>query len=264
MFIPLALGTLIALLIAPRKLFWHLLSAAFVSAAVATAAPQWYWLFVPAWILAVAVKVVVLERPSVVGAFTLVLAGVLVWASDNTIISQILTLFAAALAQVIVEIFKAVGEALGFAGSMGAAVGAALAWTYLARRLERAAEEVPFVVLAPIFIGWIVIVAVIEAVGQASLQFSALTSMAFRALAVVIAFVSIYRMYEAFKGQVEAAVDAAVGVPFLAAAFPELWAALVPIAAVFVILDTAFSAFSRRYGVAALAIAFAMAYVRGA
>ena len=263
MFIPLALGTFIALLIAPRRLFWRLLAAAFVSSAVAVAAPQWYWLFAPAWILAVALKVMASERPSVVGTFTLVLAGILVWASDNTIISQALTAFAGALAYVIIQIFKALGTALGFAGAAGSAVGASLAWTYLARRLERTAEEVPFAVLAVVFLGWIVITAVIDAVGAASWHYSELTAMAFQALAVVIAFVSIYRIYEAFKGAVESAVDAAVGVPFLAAAFPSLWTALVPLVAVFVILDTAFSAFSRRYGVAAIAIAFAMAYVRG-
>jgi len=262
MFIPLALGTFVALLIAPRRLFWQMLAAAFVSSAVAMAAPQWYWLFAPAWILAVALKVMASERPSVVGTFTLVLAGILVWASDNTIISQALTAFAAALSYVIVAIFKAAGDALGFAGAAGGAVGAALAWTYLARRLERTAEEVPFAVLAPVFLGWIVITAVVDAVGMASGQFSTLTSMAFQALAVVIAFISIYKLYEAFKGFAESAVDAAVGIPFLAAGFPQLWATLVPIVAVFVILDTAFSAFSRRYGVAALAIAFAMAYVR--
>ena len=261
MFIPLALGTLVALLIAPRRLFWHLLSAAFVSSAVAAAAPQWYWLFAPAWILAVALKTVVTERPTVAGMFTLVLAGVLVWASDNTIISQALTAFAAALAQVITQIFEAVGEALGFAGAAGAAVGAALAWTYLSRRLEKTAEEVPFVVLAPILLGWILITAVINAVGQASVQFSELTRIAFQALAVVAAFVSIYRIYEAVKGEAEAAVDAAVGAPFVAAAFPELWTALVPLIAVFVILDTALSAFQRRYGVSAVALAFALAYV---
>jgi len=261
MFIPLALGTLVALLIAPRKLFWHLLAAAFVSSAVAVAAPQWYWLFVPAWILAVALKTIATERPTVAGMFTLVLAGVLVWASDNTIISQVLTAFAAVLAQVIIGIFEAVGAALGFAGAAGAAVGAALAWTYLARRLEKAAEEVPFAVLAPIFIGWMLVTAVINAVGLASAQFSELTTLAFQALAVVAAFVAVYRIYEAFKGEAEAAVDAAVGAPFVAAAFPELWAALIPIMAVFVILDTAFSAFQRRYGAAALALAFAMAYV---
>ena len=261
MFIPLALGTLVALLIAPRRLFWHLLSAAFVSSAVAVAAPQWYWLFVPAWILAVALRTLATERPTVAGVFTLVLAGILVWASDNTIISQVLTAFAAALAHVITQIFQAVGEALGFAGAAGAAVGAALAWTYLARRLERAAEEVPFAALAAVFIGWIMIAAVVNAVGQASVRFSEFTSTAFQALAVVIAFITIYRIYEALKGHPEAAVDAAVGAPFLAAAFPELWTTLVPIVAVFVVLDTAFSAFSRRYGVSALALAFAMAYV---
>ena len=263
MFIPLALGTFIALLIAPRRLFWRLLAAAFVSSAVAVAAPQWYWLFAPAWILAVALKVMASERPSVVGTFTLVLAGILVWASDNTVISQALTAFAGALAYVIIQIFKALGTALGFAGTVGSAVGASLAWTYLARRLERTAEEVPFAVLAVVFLGWIVLTAVIDAVGTASWHYSELTAMAFQALAVVIAFVSIYKIYEAFKGIIESAVDAAVGVPFLAAAFPQLWTALVPLVAVFVILDTAFSAYSRRYGVATIAIAFAMAYVRG-
>jgi hypothetical protein len=264
MFIPLALGTLVALLIAPRRLFWHLLSAAFVSSAVSAAAPQWYWLFAPAWILAAALRALAAERPTVAGVFTIVLAGILVWASDNTIISQVLTAFAAALAQVITQIFKSVGEELGFAGAAGAAVGASLAWTYLARRLERTAEEVPFAALAVVFIGWIMINAVVNAVGQASGQFSELTAMAFQALAVVVAFISIYRIYEALKGYPEAAVDAAVGVPFLAAAFPELWTALVPVVAVFVILDTAFAAFSRRYGVSAIALAFALAYVRGA
>jgi hypothetical protein len=262
MFIPLALGTLVALLIAPRRLFWHLLAAAFVSSAVAAAAPQWYWLFAPAWILAVALRSIVAERPTVAGVFTLVLAGILVWASDNTIISQALTAFAAALASVILRIFEAVGEALGFVGAAGAAVGASLAWTYLARRLERAAEEVPFIVIAPIMLGWIMITAVINAVGAASGQFSELTAVAFQALAVVVAFVSIYRIYEALKGKVEAAVDAAIGAPFLAAAFPALWSSLVPIVAVFVILDTALSAFQRRYGVSAVALAFALAYVR--
>jgi hypothetical protein len=235
-----------------------------VSGAVAVAAPQWYWLFAPAWILAVALRTLAAERPTVAGTFTLVLAGILVWTSDNTIISQVLTAFATALAQVIVTIFEAVGTAMGFAGAAGAAVGAALAWTYFARRLERAAEEVPFAALAVVFIGWLMITAVVNAVGQASVQFSEMTAMAFQALAVVIAFVSIYRVYEALKGVPEAAVDAAVGVPFLAAAFPELWTALIPVVAVFVILDTAFSAFSRRYSVSALALAFAMAYVRGA
>jgi len=264
MFIPLALGTFIALLIAPRRLFWQLLAAAFVSSAVAVAAPQWYWLFAPAWILAVALRTMATERPTVAGAFTLALAGILVWASDNTIISQVLTAFAAALAYVITQIFKAVGEALGFAGAAGAAVGASLAWTYLARRLEKTAEEVPFAVLAVVFLGWIMVTAVVNAVGAASGQYSELTAMAFQALAVVIAFVSMYRIYETLKGEVEAAVDAAVGVPFLAAAFPALWTALVPIVTVFVILDTAFSAFQRRYGVSAIALAFALAYVRGA
>jgi hypothetical protein len=264
MFIPLALGTFIALLIAPRRLFWQLLAAAFVSSAVAVAAPQWYWLFAPAWILAVALRVMASERPTVTGAFMLVLAGILVWASDNTIISQVLTAFASVLAYVIVQIFNAVGEALGFAGATGGAVGAALAWTYLARRLERAAEEVPFAAMAVVLVGWVMITAVINAVGAASGQFSELTAMAFQALAVVVAFVSVYRIYEALKGYTEAAVDAAVGAPFLAAAFPQLWTALVPIVAVFVILDTAFSAFQRRYGVSAIALAFAMAYVRGA
>ena len=263
MFIPFALGTLVALLIAPRTLFWRLLAAAFVSSAIATVAPQWYWIFAPAWILAVALKTMVSERPTVAGAFTAVLAGVLVWASDNTIISQALTAFAAALAQVIIRIFEAVGEGLGLAGALGGAVGAALAWTYLARRLERSAEEVPFVVLAPVMLGWIMINAVINAVGQAAGQFSELTAIAFQALAVVVAFVAVYRIYEALKGHPEAAVDAAVGAPFVAAAFPELWAALIPIMAVFVILDTAIAAFSRRYGAAALALAFAMAYVHG-
>jgi len=40
MFIPLALGTFIALLIAPRRLFWQLLAAAFVSSAVARRPPS--------------------------------------------------------------------------------------------------------------------------------------------------------------------------------------------------------------------------------
>jgi hypothetical protein len=216
---------------------------------------------VPAWILAVALRAITTERPTVAGIFTLVLAGILVWASDNTIISQALTAFATALAQVVVQIFEAVGEALGFAGAAGAAVGAALAWTYLARRLERAAEEVPFVVLAPIMLGWTMIAATINAVGQASGQFSELTRIAFQALAVVVAFVSMYRIYEALKGEVEAAVDAAIGAPFLSAAFPELFATLVPLIAAFIILDTALSAFQRRYGVTAIALAFALAYV---
>ncbi|MFZ8809330.1 MAG: hypothetical protein ACO2PN_14650 [Pyrobaculum sp.] len=261
MFIPLALGTLVALLIAPRRLFWHLLSAAFVSGAVAAAAPQWYWLFVPAWVVAVAIKTIATERPTVAGTLTLVLAGVLVWASDNTIISQVLTAFAAVLAEVFIGVFNAVGAALGFSGAVGAAVGSALAWTYLSRRLEKTAEEVPFVVLAVVFLGWLLVTATINAVGQASAQFSDLTALAFQALAVVIAFISMYRIYEALKGEVDASVDAAVGAPFLVAAFPELWSALVPVVAVFVILDTAFSAFQRRYGVSAVALSFALAYV---
>ena len=262
MLIPLALGTLVALLIAPRKLFWQLLAEAFVSSAVAIAAPQWYWLFAPAWVVAVALRTIATEKPTVAGVFTLVLAGILVWASDNTIISQALTTFASVLAYVILQIFNAVGEALGFAGAAGGAVGASLAWTYLARRLEKTAEEVPFATLAVVFLGWIMISAVIDAVGSASLQFSELTRMAFQALSVVVAFVSMYRIYDALKGEVEAAVDAAIGAPFLAAAFPDLWAALVPLVAVFVILDTAFSVFSRRYGVSAVALSFALAYVR--
>jgi len=259
MFIPAAAGTLVALLIAPRKVFWHLLAAAFVSAAIAKAAPQYYWHFTPAWIIAVALRSIAAERPSVVGIFLLALAGILVWASDNTVIAQALTAFAAAIAYVIIKAFEALGTAIGFAGSAGAAVSAALAWTYFSRRLERAAEEVPFVAMAAVFLGWVAVTSAVEAVGSAAAG-SETTSIAFTAMAVAAAIVSLERIYEALKGDVEAAVDAAVGAPFLAAAFPELWRALVPVVAVFVTLDTALSAWQKRLGVTAIALAVALAY----
>jgi hypothetical protein len=259
-FIPLAAGTLLALLVAPRRHFWHLLAAAFVSAAVARAAPELYWMFAPAWVIAAALRTVAAERPSVTGMFTLILAGVLVWASDNTVIAQALTALAGAVARVMLGLFEALGAALGLAGTLGSAAGAALAWTYFARRLERAAEEVPFAVMAPVMVGWVMVAAVVNAAGAAAAQYSDLTAVAFGAAAVAAALVSLYRVYEALKGDVEAAVDAAVGAPFLAAAFPSLWRALVPVVAAFVILDTALSAWQRRLGVAAVALAAALAY----
>ena len=261
MLIPLALGTLVALLLAPRKLFWHILSMAFVSSAIAVAAPQYYWIFMPAWVAVVALKAISMEKPSVMSVFLLLLAGALVWLSDNTIISQVLVAFSSVLAQVFVGIFNAVGAALGFSGAAGGAVGAALAWTYLARRLERTAEEMPFAVLAEVFLGWLVINATISAVGAASGQYSQLTALAWQALAAAISFIAIYRIYEAFKGDVEAAVDAAIGAPFLVSAFPSLWGALVPIMAVFAVLDIAFSIVQKRYAVSAIALSFALAYV---
>jgi len=261
MIIPLALGTLIALLIAPRRQFWHLLAAAFVSSAVAKAAPSFYWLFVPAWVLAVTLRVATSERPSVMEVFTLALAGVLVWASDNTIISQALMTLATALALVMLKVFEALGEALGIASTFGAAVGPALAWTYLSRRLERA-EDAPFAVISLVVLGWVMIAAVVKAVGEAAAQYSGAAQIAFAGMAAALAFISMYRLYEALKGEVEAAVDAAVGVPFLAAAFPDLWHALVPIVASFVILDTALSGWQRRLGVTAVALAAALAFTR--
>jgi hypothetical protein len=261
MFIPLALGTLIALLIAPRRQFWHLLMAAFVSSAVARAAPDYYWLFVPAWVLAVTLRVATSERPAVVEMFTLTLAGVLVWASDNTVISQALMTLATALALVMLKVFEALGEALGIASTFGAAVGPALAWTYLSRRLERA-EDAPFAIIAVVVMGWVMIAAVVRAVGEAAAWYSDVTQIAFAGMAMAVAFVSIYRLYEALKGEAEAAVDAAIGVPFLAAAFPELWQALVPIVAAIVILDTALSGWQRRLGVTSVALAVALAFTQ--
>jgi len=261
MFIPLALGTLIALLIAPRRLFWHILSMAFVSSAIAVAAQQYYWIFMPAWIAVVALKAISMEKPGVMSVFLLLLAGVLVWLSDNTIISQILVAFSSVLAYAFAGIFSAVGAALGFSGAAGGAVGAALAWTYLARRLERTAEDMPFAILAEIFLGWLVINATISAVGAASEQYSQLTALAWQALSAAISFIAIYRTYEALKGDVEAAVDAAIGAPFLVSAFPALWGALVPIMSVFAVLDIAFSIVQKRYAVSAIALSFALAYV---
>jgi hypothetical protein len=260
MYIPLALGTLIALLIAPRKMFWHLLAAAFVSAAVAKAAPQLYWMFAPAWIVAAALRTVAAERPAVAGLFLLILAGILVWASDNTVVAQALAAFAAAIAHVMLKVFEAVGAAVGLAGALGSAAGAALAWTYFARRLERAAEEVPFAVMAPVMLGWVMVSAVVRGAGMAASQYSDVTATAFGAAAVAAAFISLYRIYEALKGDMEAAVDAAVGAPFLAAAFPDLWRAVAPVIAAFVILDTALSAWQRRLGVTAIALAVALAH----
>jgi len=261
MFIPLALGTLLALLIAPRRMFWQLIAAAFVSSAVARVAPGYYWLFVPAWVLSATFRVATSEKPSVVEVFMSVVAGVLVWASDNTVISQALMTLAAALALVMLKVFEALGEALGLAGTFGAAVGPALAWTYLSRRLERA-EDAPFAVVALVVLGWVMISAVVGAVGAASAQFSNVTQIAFAGMAAAMAFVSMYRLYEALRGEVEAAVDAAVGMPFLAAAFPDLWSALVPIVAAFVILDTALSGWQKRLGITSVALATALALVQ--
>ena len=261
MIIPLALGTLIALLLAPRRLFWYMLSMAFVSSAIALAAPQYYWIFMPAWIAVVALKAISMEKPSIMSIFLLLLAGALVWLSDNTIISQVLVAFSSVLAQVFVGLFNAVGAALGFSGAAGGAVGAALAWTYLARRLERIAEDMPFTVLAEILLGWLVINATISAVAAASEQYSQLTALAWQALSAAVSFIAIYRIYEALKGEVEAAVDATIGAPFLVSAFPSLWGALVPVVAVFAVLDIAFSIVQKRYAVSAIALSFALAYV---
>ena len=262
MYIPLALGTLIALLIAPRRQFWHLLAAAFVSAAIAKAAPQYYWLFAPAWILAVALRSIAAERPTVTGMFALALAGILTWASDNTVISEALLLFSTAIAAVMIKVFEALGTALGLAGALGSAAAPALAWTYLSRRLERAAEEVPFVAVALSVLGWVMVNAVIQGVGAAAGAYSDVTRIAFAGMAAAAALVSLYRLYEALKGEVEAAVDAVVGAPLLAAAFPELWRALVPVIAAFTIFDTALSAWQRRLGVTAIALATALAFTR--
>jgi hypothetical protein len=261
MLIPLALGTLIALLIAPRRQFWHLLTAAFVSSAVARAAADYYWLFVPAWVLAATLRVATSEKPRVVEVFVSVLAGVLVWASDNTVVSQALMTLATALALVMLKVFEALGEALGIAGTFGAAVGPALAWTYLSRRLERA-EDAPFAVISLVVMGWVMISAVVRAVGEAAAQYSSVTQIAFSGMAAALAFVSMYRLYEALRGDAEAAVDAAIGVPFLMAAFPDLWSALVPVVATIVILDTALSGWQRRLGITSVALATALAFTR--
>ncbi len=263
MFIPAALGTLIALLIAPRREFWYLLSAAFVSGALiyAQVPPTVYWFFVPAYIVAVAFHFIrIEEKASVVEMFLLILAGLLVWLSDNSIITAVFTALAKVLADVLAAVFAELVNVLGLAvsGAVAAATGAALAWTYLAHRIERVAEEQPFTALALLFLGWLAVNLSIRAVYDAAVGVSDVVATALNAVYVAATFVGLYRLYDAFRGKPEAAIDAAVAVPFLSAVLSSLWPQLAQLIAAFVVLDIAFAALERRLRITAIVLAFAL------
>jgi len=259
MFIPLALGTIVALVIAPRRQFWYLLSAAFVSGALASVAPQYYWYFVPVYLVALLLWAMRVESPTLTGYAVLVAAGLLVWLSDNSIINTAFSAFMKALADLLVALFGAIASAIGVA-TYAALAGAALAWSWAGRRLVKISHETPLAAAAAYYLAYVLIVVVVGAAAQAA-STTEMGAIASQAISMTITLIGLYRLNEAFKGETEAAVDAAVALPFVASAFPDLAAAVTPIAALLAVLDVAWAAVDRRYAATSVVLALGLASV---
>jgi len=261
MLIPLALGTIVALIVAPRRQFWYLLSAAFVSGALAAVAPQYYWYFVPMYLVALLIWAMRVENPRLTGYAMLIAAGLLVWLSDNSIINYAFSAFMKALAELLVSAFGAIAQVIGIT-TYAALAGAALAWSYAGRRLLRISFETPLAAAAAYYLAYVVIVVITGAAAEAaSMGDSSMSQISMQAVSMAIALIGLYRLNESFKGESEAAVDAAVALPFVSRAFPELAAAITPIAALLAILDIAWAAAERRYAATAVAISLGLASV---
>jgi len=259
MFIPLALGTVVALIIAPRRQFWYLVSAAFVSGALASVAPQYYWYFVPMYLVALLLWAMRVESPSLAGYAVLVAAGLLVWLSDNSIINTAFSEFMKALANLLVALFGAIASAIGIT-TYAALAGAALAWSYAGRRLVKISHETPLAIAAAYYLAYVLLTVVVGAAADVA-SMSEMGAIASQAISMTITLIGLYRLNEAFKGETEAAVDAAVALPFLASAFPNLATAITPIAALLAILDIAWAAVEKRYAATAVALSLGLAGV---
>jgi len=289
MFIPLALGTIVALIVAPRRQFWYILAAAFVSGALAAVAPQYYWYFVPMYLVALLLWAMRVENPRLMGYVMLIAAGLLVWLSDNSIINYVFSMFMRALAELLVAAFGAVAQVIGIT-TYAALAGAALAWSYAGRRLLRISFETPLAAAAVYYLAYIIIVVIAGTAAKVAAGTPAgnaaqpgafinpwlqqgnetgppagsapsMGQIAVQAISMAVALIGLYRLNEAFKGDTEAAVDAAVALPFISAAFPELAAAITPIAALLAILDIAWAAVDRRYAATSVALALGLASV---
>jgi len=259
MLIPLALGTVVALVIAPRRQFWYLLSAAFVSGALAAVAPQFYWYFVPMYLVALLLWAMRVESPTLTGYATLVAAGLLVWLSDNTIINAAFSEFMRALADLLVALFGSIASAIGVT-IYAALAGAALAWSWAGRRIIKISHETPLAIAAAYYLAYVLLITVVRAAAEVA-SMTDMGAIASQAISMTIVLIGLYRLNEAFKGEVEAAVDAAVALPFVSAAFPEFASTIVPIAALLAILDIAWAAVEKRYAAAAVALALGLAGV---
>jgi len=261
MLIPLALGTVVGLVIAPRRQFWYLLSAAFVSGALAAVAPQYYWYFVPVYLVALLLWAMRVESPSLTGYAVLVAAGLLVWLSDNSIINAAFSAFMKALADLLTVLFGAIASAIGIT-TYAALAGAALAWSWAGRRLVKIGHETPLAVAAAYYLAYVLIVIVAEAAADVASE-TEMGAIASQAISMAVVLIGLYRLNEAFKGEPDAAVDAAVALPFMSSAFPELATAITPIAALLAVLDIAWAAVDRRYAATAVALALGLAGVHG-
>jgi hypothetical protein len=218
---------LLAVAILNRRAIHIALITLFVSAAVAVAGPNVYAAFTPLIAGAIALYALRQEERIVERVVGLFLGLAIIWASDNRAIANVL---AAISYEIIRPFFEALVDVLGIIG-FGGVLGSLLAWSLLAPRLMRVAEEEPIIAMGYVILGAVVIAGAIAAVPP------------FVALAMAIALLN--QFSRALRGSIEALGEIAPALFILATIIPSN--TLAPLGAVLAVIELAFGVLSRRH-----------------
>jgi len=218
---------LLAIALLNRRAIHIALITLFVSAAVAVAGLDVYAAFTPLIAGAIALYALRQEERVIEKVVGLFLGLAIIWASDNRAIAQVL---AAISYEIVKPFFEALVNVLGVIG-FGGVLGSLLAWSLLAPRLMRIAEEEPLVSMGYVLLGAIVLAGAIAAVPP------------FVALAMAIALLN--QFSRALRGNLEALGEVAPALFLLAAIIQPTY--LAPIGAVLAVIELAFGVLSRRH-----------------
>jgi hypothetical protein len=218
---------LLAIALLNRRAIPIALITLFVSAAVAVAGANVYAAFTPLIAGAIALYALRQEERVIEKVVGLFLGLAIIWASDNTVIAQVLATISY---EIVKPFFDALVNVLGVIG-FGGVLGALLAWSLLAPRLMRIAEEEPLVSMGYVLLGAVVLAGAVAAVPP------------FVALAMGIALLN--QFSRALRGNMEALGEVAPALFLLATIIPPT--SLAPLGGVLAVIELAFGILSRRH-----------------
>jgi hypothetical protein len=218
---------LLAIALLNRRAIPIALITLFVSAAVAVAGANVYAAFTPLMAGAIALYALRQEERVIEKVVGLFLGLAIIWASDNTVIAQVLATISY---EIVKPFFDALVNVLGVIG-FGGVLGSLLAWSLLAPRLMHIAEEEPLVSMGYVLLGSVVLAGAVAAVPP------------FVALAMGIALLN--QFSRALRGNMEALGEVAPALFLLATIIPP--ASLAPLGGVLAVIELAFGVLSRRH-----------------
>jgi hypothetical protein len=218
---------LLAIALLNRRAIPIALITLFVSAAVSVAGPSVYAAFTPLIAGAIALYALRQEERVIEKVVGLFLGLAIIWASDNMVIAEVLATISY---EIIKPFFDALVDVLGVIGFTGV-LGSLLAWSLLAPRLMRIAEEEPLVSMGYVLLGAIVLAGAVAAVPT------------YVALAMALALLN--QFSRALRGNLEALGEVAPAMFILAAIIPP--SMLAPLGATLAVIELAFGVLSRRH-----------------